>query len=139
NAFYSSTNNTLYFRPASAGTFTVTASSTAPSGIGSYNFSSLSANGFTGSLTGGQEAYTFGSSATQPGSAPTVTATGNAGKTSAAAGYTLVSDTSAPSGGALTINGTTATSGGATSANATTAFTIGARTDYTETQSAAQS
>src|SRR5207248_3220516 len=57
NAFYSSGQNTLYFRPAAGGTYTVTASSTdSVSGIASYTFSSLSSNNFTGTQTGGEDA-----------------------------------------------------------------------------------
>jgi hypothetical protein len=104
NAFYASGNNTLFFRPAAGGTYTVTASSTdSESGIKSgnagYTFSSLAGNNFTLAQTAGQGAYTFGESATQPGSAPTIFATNNAGLNSAVnATYNLVKDTTAPTG-----------------------------------------
>jgi large repetitive protein len=104
NAFYSSGQNTLYFRPAAGGAYTVTASSTdSVSGIASYTFSSLSSNNFTGTQTGGQDAYTFGASAIQPGSNPTVLATSNSGTNSANASYNLISDTTAPSGGSVSV------------------------------------
>src|SRR5207302_1895446 len=110
NAFYSSGQNTLYFRPAAGGTYTVTASSTdSVSGIASYTFSSLSSNNFTGTQTGGEDAYTFGASATQPGSDPTVFATNGTGTKSANASYHLISDTTAPGSGAVSVNGTAAT------------------------------
>ena len=113
NAYYGSAFNTLYFRPAAGGAYTVTASSTdSVSGIAGYTYSSLAGNGFAATQTGGQNAYTFGASATQPGSAPTVLATSNAGDNSATATYKLISDTAAPSGGALTVNGTAASTAG---------------------------
>ncbi len=131
NTYYNASTNTLYFRPASGGAFAVTASSAdADSGILGYTFSSLSADGFTETRSGAQEAYTFGASATQPASAPTVTATNNAGGNSAGATYNLVSDTSAPTGGALSVNGTAASAAGSYSFNTTGSFAIGTRTEY---------
>ncbi|HVR05195.1 MAG TPA: N,N-dimethylformamidase beta subunit family domain-containing protein [Solirubrobacteraceae bacterium] len=130
NTYYSSANNTLYFRPASGGAFTVTASaSDAASGILGYTFSPLAANGFSESQGGGQNVYAFGESATQPATAPTVSATNNAGAASANTTYNLVADTSAPTGGALSVNGTAA-SGAGTSSYSTTGTFTGTRTDY---------
>jgi hypothetical protein len=110
NASYNSGSNTLYFRPASGGTFTVTASSTdadtlVKSGNAGYTFSSLAGNGFTGTQSGGQMGYTFGSGATQPGTGPTVLATNNAGANSANATYSLVADATLPTGGSVAANG----------------------------------
>ncbi len=139
NTVYSSAFNTLYFRPAPGGAYTVTASSSAPSGIAGYTFSSLSASNFAGSQSGPQEAYTFGASATAPGSSPTVTATSNAGVTSAPAGYNLVRDTTAPTGGALTVDGAAASAGGSSSSTTSAGFPINGRTDFSEVQSASQS
>lgn len=145
NAFYGSGFNTIYFRPASGGAFTVAASSTdAETGIKSgnagYTFSSLSGNNFTGTQTAGQESYTFSGTATQPASAATVFSTNNAGLNSANASYTLKSDTTAPTGGGFTANGTAATGGGSTSSlTSGTTLTINSRTDYGETQSATAS
>jgi PKD repeat protein len=131
NAFYNASNNTLYFRPAVGGAFTVTAASGDPeTGIAGYAFSSLAANGFAQTQSGGQEAYAFGASATQPPSAPTVVATSNVGVSSAAASFGLVADSSAPSGGALSVNGLAASATGSTSFNNTGSFAIGTRTDY---------
>ncbi|HXA54020.1 MAG TPA: LamG-like jellyroll fold domain-containing protein, partial [Solirubrobacteraceae bacterium] len=140
NTYYNSANNTLYFRPASGGAFTVTASSSdADTGILGYTFSSLAANGITGTQTAGQEVYAFGMTATQPASAPTVSATNNAGGNSANASYNLVADTAAPTGGALTVNSVAASAAGSSSYNTNGSFTIGARTEYGEAQSATQS
>jgi hypothetical protein len=131
NTYYNSTTNTLYFRPASGGAFAVTASSTdTDTGILGYTFSSLAANGFTGTQTAGQEVYAFGTTATQPASAPTVSATNNAGANSANATYNLVADTSAPTGGALSVNGTAASAAGSSSFNTSGSFAIGTRTEY---------
>jgi PKD repeat protein len=140
NTYYKAPTNTLYFRPASGGAFTVTASSTdATTGILGYTFSSLVAYGFTGTQTGGQDVFAFGASATQPPSAPTVAATNNAGAGSATATYNLVSDTTAPTGGAVTVNATAATAAGSSSYSKTGSFTIGTRTEYAEAQSTTQS
>ncbi|HST54965.1 MAG TPA: N,N-dimethylformamidase beta subunit family domain-containing protein [Solirubrobacteraceae bacterium] len=131
NAFYKSAGNTLYFSPSHSGGFTVIAASTdADTGIGGYTFSSLSANGFTSTQTGGQNVYVFGTSATQPATAPTVFATNNAGSSSANASFGLVSDTTAPTGGALTVNATAASAAGSASFSTSGSFTIGTRTDY---------
>jgi PKD repeat protein len=130
NTYYKSSTNALYFGP-SAGAFTVTASSSDPdTGILSYSFSALSAYGFTGTQSGGQMAYSFGASATQPPNGPTVFASSNAGANSATATYALILDNTAPTGGALSVNGAAATSTGSTSYNTSGSFTIGTRTDY---------
>jgi PKD repeat protein len=131
NTYYDSTSNTLYFRPAAQGAFTVSASaSDGDSGIGGYTFSSLLANGFTGTQSGGQDVYAFGASATQPSSPPTVLAKNNAGGSSPTVSYNLVSDTSTPTGGALSVNEVTATAAGSSSSNTSGSFAIGTRTDY---------
>jgi hypothetical protein len=115
NAFYASGNNTLFFRPAAGGTFTVAGSSNdnesgIKSGNAGYTFSSLTTNNFALTQTGGQGTYTFGESATPPGSAPTIFATNNAGLASGNATYNLVKDTTAPSGGSVSVSARTNTS-----------------------------
>jgi hypothetical protein len=90
----------------------------------------LVANGFSSEQTGGKMVYTFGATATQPASAPTLFATSNAGVNSANATYSLIADTTGPTGGVLTVNGTAATAAGATSYSTSGSFTIGARTDF---------
>jgi PKD repeat protein len=140
NAFYGSAFNTIYFSPSGAGEFAATAASTDPdTGIASYTFSSLAANGFTQTQSSAKDVYAFGTSATQPSAAATALATNNAGLKSATAGFKVVSDTAPPTGGALTVNATSATAGGSVSYNKTGSFTIGTRTNYSETQSASQS
>ncbi len=131
NTYYKSSTNALYFRPSTGGTFTLTANSTdAETGIKSYTFSSLTGSGFGESQTGGQMVYTFGASAVQPPTAPTVFAASNAGASSASATYSLIADSSAPTGGALSVNGVTATASGATGYSTSGNFSIGLRTDY---------
>ena len=131
NTYYNVSTNTLYFRPASGGAFAVTASaSDADTGILRYSFSSLAANGFTGTQSGGQNVYAFGTTATQPAAAPTVSATNNAGAGSANASYGLAADASAPTGGALSVNATAASAAGSSSFNTTGSFAIGTRTEY---------
>jgi hypothetical protein len=144
NAFYSTGQNTLYFRQAAGGTYTVTASSSDPetaikSGNAGYTFSSLSSNNFTGTQTAGQNAYTFGASATQPGSDPTVLSTNNANVNSSNASYRLKVDNTAPTSGAFSANGMAASAGGSTSSTTSTGFAINSRTDYSEAQSATAS
>ncbi len=131
NTYYKTATNALYFGPSSGGAFTLTASSTdADTGIASYTFSPLSANGFTAQQTAGKIVYSFGASATQPTPAPTVLATNNAGASSASATYSLIADAAGPTGGALSVNGTAATAAGSTSYNASGSFAIGTRTDF---------
>jgi PKD repeat protein len=131
NAFFKSSNDALYFRPAAGGTYTVTASSgDADSGLKSYVFSSLSGSGFGEAQTGGQMVYTFGASAVQPPSGPTVLATNNAGGSSANATYALLADTAGPTGGALSVNNVAATEAGSTSFSTSGNFSIGTRNDF---------
>jgi PKD domain len=131
NTFYKSSTNALYFSPSPGGSFTLTASSTDPeTGIAGYTFSSLAGNGFLIAQTGGQAIYTFGATATQPAAAPTLLATSNAGATSANATYSLIADTTGPTGGALSVNNTAATAAGSTSYSTSGSFTIGTRTDF---------
>ncbi len=130
NTYYKTSTNALYFRPSAGGTFTVAAASTDPdTGIKSYSFSPLSSNGFTEAQNGGTVSYTFGESATQPATAPTITAASNAGATSAAATYSLIADTTGPTGGGLTVNNTVVPSYGAITYSTTGTFSI-VRTDY---------
>jgi PKD repeat protein len=136
NAFYNSGANTLYFRPAAGGAFTVTGASSDPeTGIATYTFSSLATNNFTQVQNGAQDAYTFGATATQPATAPTVLATSNVGVSSPTASFGLVADSSAPTGGALAVNGTAASAAGTTSFSTSGSFAIGTRTNYADSGS----
>ncbi|HEY2766808.1 MAG TPA: PKD domain-containing protein [Solirubrobacteraceae bacterium] len=131
NAFFKSSNDAMYFKPAAGGTYTVTASSSdADSGLKSFVFSSLASSGFGETQTGGQMVYTFGASAVQPPSGPTVFATNNAGGSSAVANYALLADTAGPTGGLLTVNNVAASTAGSTSFSTSGSFSIGTRTDF---------
>jgi PKD repeat protein len=131
STYYKSSTNALYFSPAAGGAFSLLASSSdSVTGIAGYTFGSLSAYGFSGTQSGGQMAYVFGTSAVQPPSGPTVYATSNAGASSATANYALILDNTPPTGGALAVNGTTATAAGSTSYNSSGSFAIGTRSEY---------
>jgi PKD repeat protein len=131
NVFLKTSTNALYFRPAAAGAFTLTAASTdAQTGIREYKFSSLAASGFTEALSGGKMTYTFGASATQPAAAPTIAAISNAGASSATATYSLLADTTGPTGGALTVNNVAGSAAGTTSYSGSGSFSISKRTDF---------
>ncbi len=131
------TGSTVYINPQAghSGTFQVQATTTdLDSGIQKVAFPALA--GFLGG--GGDDlaapyvtTYSWGSGATASGAQP-VTATSNAAVTGTASSFTVVADTAAPAGGALTVNGTTATAAGATTTTSTTTFQINARTDFTE-------
>ena len=124
------TGTTAFYRPAGSGSFDVTASSTdAQSGILDYGFPALA--GFTGSGTGATRTYTL-ATPTEPNGAKPVTARNQALLSSAATNFTLTSDSTAPTAGALTVNGTIATAGGSGSYDNDGTFTIGLRTDYTD-------
>ena len=135
NALFSSGFNTLYIRPSSGGTFTVTAASTdADTGIQGYTFNSLNTNSgsnFGGSQTADHFDYTFGASTTAPTTARTVFSTNNASANSANASYSIVSDTTPPAGGSVTAN-----SGAAFNTSGTVSLS---KVNFAETQSAAAS
>ena len=142
---------TLYYAGGTSGSFTlVNAVGDANSGPASATFPSLSQFHWThssekittpaeGPYTSGTYSWTAGASA--PTSGTGFTSADAAGNTSATTTLTFVSDTSAPTGGALTVNGVQATSavGGSASTSNTGSFPINSRTDYTETQSASRS
>ncbi len=142
NASYNSSLGTLFFRKAAGGTYIVTASSSDPdtalaAGNAGYTFTPVTGNNFTGVQTGGQVSYTFTTTATQPAAARTVTATNIAGGISAAASYTAILDSTAPTGGALTVNGVAAATAATASISGTGVFSVDARTDWVEAPSAA--
>jgi hypothetical protein len=143
--------STLYYS-GSGGSFTLLDTvSDANSGAASAVFPALSTFRWTHSkdtVTTPAEgpyassAYSWSSNASAPSSSSerTVTASDNAGNATTTT-LTFVSDTTAPSGGALTVNGTAAstTAGASTSTSSTGNFSISSRTDYKETQSSTQS
>jgi hypothetical protein len=131
---------TIYFRSSSPGSFTLAnAVSDGQSGPAASTFPAVGTPGWTHAVetvtTGtGANPITYTSSpfswtagASTPSSL-TVVGRDRAGNT-ANTTLSFASDTSGPTGGALTVNGTGASAGGTTS-NARTAFTIGVRTDY---------
>ena len=122
------TGTTAFYRPAGTGSFDVTASSTdGQSGILDYSFPVLA--GFTGSGAGATRTYTL-ATPTEPNGAKPVTARNQALLSSTATNFTLTSDSTGPTGGALTVNGTVATGGGSGSYDNDGNVTIGLRTDY---------
>ena len=129
SAYWSGTGTTVYFKGGSSGGFTLTPSSTDPeTGIANYNYPSL---GSGWSQSAG--VYSFTAAATT--GTGSVTATNSAGLTGSGTSFTAQSDTTAPTGGAVTVNGTAAASGGSTSSTTSTSFPINARTDYTDSGS----
>ena len=106
----SASGPTVYYRSSAAGGFTVNATSSDPeSAVASYAYPSL---GSGWSNTAG--AYSFAAGAVQPLSASNVTATNNAGLTSAPAPFTVLRDDSAPTT-AIRCNGGACGGGYATS------------------------
>ncbi|HTZ05528.1 MAG TPA: hypothetical protein VMB53_07205, partial [Gaiellaceae bacterium] len=142
--------STLYYNAqgSNSGTFTVNSSFTdADSGVATVAYPAVA--GFTGGngtvtnaspstsayASASPTAYSWTSSTTTTG-AQTITATNRQGGTGTGT-FTLVKDTTAPTGGAFSANGTAATGGGSSSTiTSGTTLTINSRTDYTETQSA---
>ena len=112
---------TAFYRPAGAGSFDVTASSTdGQSGIASYSFPTLA--GFVASGSGATKTYTL-NTPTEADGAKTVTAQNNAGRTNSST-FTLTADSTAPGGGSITANG-----GGSYDTDGTVAL---AKTDHTD-------
>jgi hypothetical protein len=132
---------TVYYRGSAAGSFklvdTVTDSGTGPA---SAAYPSIATAGWTHANetvttpSGGPYTSSAFSWTASPGvpSGYAVSAADVAGNTSSTP-LTFVSDTTAPTGGALTVNGAAAAVAGSTStATNSTSFTIGGRTDYTD-------
>jgi hypothetical protein len=111
NASWPGSGSTVYYRSAAtSGSIRLTATASAPSGIAGYAFPALG-SGWT-STPGGTGVTTYSWSAAGPAAPGTksVTATNNAGTTSAAAPFTLTADDAAPTGDALSYTGTTTSS-----------------------------
>ena len=140
--FAFTTGTTVYYNgtTGAASSFTVTATSTdAQSGIQKINFPTLGtdfAGGGDDSTSPYSANYTW-STSTDSGT-KTVIATNNFGAT-ATSTFSLVSDITAPAGGALTVNGTAATVAGSSSVSTSGSPTINTHTNYSETQNATQS
>ncbi len=142
NTFISGTTVYINAQAGKEGSFKATGSSTdAETGVSTIKLPALT--GFSeggGTLSSPFETKYKWSGAVGASGAQSVTATNGFGLTATnASAFTIVSDTTAPTGGAVSVNGTPASVGGSTSNATTTSFTIGSRTDYAETQSASQS
>ena len=109
NASWPGSGSTVFYRSAAtSGSVRVTAAATAPSGIAGYAFPALG-SGWT-ATPGATGVTTYSWSAASPAAPGTksVTATNNAGATSATAPFTLTADDAAPTGSALSyLNGST--------------------------------
>ena len=99
----STSGDTVYYRPAAGGGFTVTAGSTdAQSGV-SYGFPTLP-TGWSASGTGASRTYTYTANPTAPTGNQNVTATNGAGLT-ATTPMTFTADSTAPAGQSVALSG----------------------------------
>ena len=139
----------LYYKSNAAGSFTLTNTVTdADSGPASGTFPAIATTGWTHNAevdttpAGGpytSSLYSWTASPSAPAAAArTFTSLDVAGNASASTVLTFTTDSTAPTGGALTVNGTVATAGGSTSTSTGSTVTL-ARTDYAETQTTAAS
>jgi hypothetical protein len=109
NAYWPGTGSPVYYRSAAtSGSLQLSATATAPSGIAGYTFPSLG-NGWTASPgSTGVTTYSWSVAGPVVPGPKSVTATTNAGATSAAAAFTMVADDAAPTGAGLSyLNGST--------------------------------
>ena len=148
NAFLSGA--TLYYKGnTSGGSFKLLDTvSDAGSGPASASFPSIATTGWTHAAetvttpAGGpytSSAFTWSANPTNP-SSYSVTGADAAGNTTTPTVLTFVSDTIAPTSGALSVNATAASTAGSTSvATNSTSFPIGSRTDYADSGSGLQS
>lgn len=109
NAYWSGSGTAVFYRPgASSGGFQLTAASADTSaGAASYSFPTFPSGWSSSAGATGVRNYSWSTAnPTQPSGAQSVTATNNAGKTSAASSFTLTPDSTVPTGGSvLYING----------------------------------
>ena len=108
-----------------------------PTGVPTETFPTLSTwtkSSVTTTSTTASVTYTIKSTSSGSGS-QSVSATNGAGTAASGLSFTLTSDTTAPSGGAVTVNSVAATTGGSTSSSTNANFAINSRTDYTDSGS----
>jgi hypothetical protein len=142
NTFISGTTVYISAQSGRLGTFKATGVATdAETGVATIKLPSLT--GFSkggGTLSSPFETTYEWSGAVGASGAQSATATNGAGLTATnASAFTVTSDTTVPTGGALSVNGTAASAAGTTSTTTNTSFAIGSRTNYAETQSASTS
>ena len=130
---YNNGTGTLYFRPSTGGTFTVTAASTdaqsaIKTGNPGYTFGSLNTNGganFNTTQTADHIAVTFDATTTGPTTQRTANSTNNTNTNSTTATYTITQDSTNPTNGSVSVPAYSGTLG---------SITI-TRTDYTDAAS----
>ena len=118
----SHTGSAVYYRPgAGSGAVTVTATAAdAVAGIASYAFPTLGSGWTAAAGALGVETYSYTAAPTPPSGSQNVTATNNAGLQSPAGAFTVVADSTAPSGGSVAY-----TPGYYTSASVSVSFSAG--------------
>ncbi len=125
NAYWSGAGSNVYYkRDAASGSFTATATATdAESGIATYAMPNLGTGWTVPSGTTGVQTYAWSApNPTAPAGAQNATANNNAAATSSAAGFTMISDITAPATGSVTYADGYATAG-------TVALTLAPGTD----------
>src|SRR5439155_296688 len=142
NAYYPGSGTRVYMKSdAASGGFDLTATvADADSDIASTTFPTAAAMGIGWSASGSGTTRTYsysGPGAGEPGT-KSVSTQNNATRTNSAS-FSVVDDTTAPAGGALTVNGQAASGATPVAYSSSGSFTIGIRTDYGETQSATES
>jgi hypothetical protein len=140
SAFYPGTGTAVYYNGTTGTGSSITVSapnvSDPDSDIQKVNFASPAGFSGGGDDTSSPFSATYTWSSSSASGPQTVTAT-NGGGTTAATSFSLVSDVTAPTGGAVTVAG--ASSDGATVNNTSGSFTVAGLTQYSEAQSASAS
>ncbi|GAB3261596.1 LamG-like jellyroll fold domain-containing protein [Nocardioides dilutus] len=122
NTYWSGSGTTVYYRSnATTGSFTTTASaSDSASGIASYTFPSLGTNWTSTPGALGVNTYSWTAASPAPPDTKNVTASNNAGLTSANAPFTMTADNTAPTAGTISY-----TDGSTSGTTVSVSFTTG--------------